>query len=249
MRKMKTMDGNTAAAYVSYAFTEVSSIYPITPSSPMAEHIDEWVAQGKKNIFGEPVKVVEMQSEAGAAGALHGILQSGALGTSYTASQGLLLMIPNMYKMVGERLPGVLHVFGLEGCFVIVCATLAIVMASSVVSLLPLLSVKYLWQVVHSLYSRFPAFVQLAATAACVSIVCPCAFNVLLSNTVEHFVHFLSSSPALVQVAGLVVDQLPSSCPVAGMLAVTLCLHTLQVPDWLPASVQVGAFVTFQFFT
>ena len=110
MRKMKTMDGNTAAAYISYAFTEVSSIYPITPSSPMAEHVDEWVAQGKKNIFGEPVKVVEMQSEAGAAGALHGILQSGALGTTYTASQGLLLMIPNMYKMVGERLPGVIHV-------------------------------------------------------------------------------------------------------------------------------------------
>ncbi|MEN8076738.1 pyruvate:ferredoxin (flavodoxin) oxidoreductase [Clostridioides difficile] len=110
MRKMKTMDGNTAAAYVSYAYTEVSSIYPITPSSPMAEHIDEWVAQGKKNIFDQPVKVVEMQSEAGAAGALHGILQSGALGTTYTASQGLLLMIPNMYKMVGERLPAVIHV-------------------------------------------------------------------------------------------------------------------------------------------
>ena len=110
MRKMKTMDGNTAAAYVSYAFTEVSSIYPITPSSPMAEHIDEWVAQGKKNVFNQTVKVVEMQSEAGAAGALHGILQSGALGTTYTASQGLLLMIPNMYKMVGERLPAVIHV-------------------------------------------------------------------------------------------------------------------------------------------
>ena len=110
MRKMKTMDGNTAAAYISYAYTEVSSIYPITPSSPMAEHIDEWVAQGKKNIFNQTVKVVEMQSEAGAAGALHGILQSGALGTTYTASQGLLLMIPNMYKMVGERLPAVIHV-------------------------------------------------------------------------------------------------------------------------------------------
>ena len=110
MRKMKTMDGNTAAAYVSYAYTEVSSIYPITPSSPMAEHIDEWVAQGKKNIFGEKVKVIEMQSEAGAAGALHGILQSGALGTTYTSSQGLLLMIPNIYKMVGERLPAVFHV-------------------------------------------------------------------------------------------------------------------------------------------
>ena len=110
MRKMKTMDGNTAAAYISYAFTEVSAIFPITPSSPMAEHVDEWVAQGKKNIFNQTVKVVEMQSEAGAAGALHGILQSGALGTTYTASQGLLLMIPNMYKMVGERLPAVIHV-------------------------------------------------------------------------------------------------------------------------------------------
>ena len=110
MRKMKTMDGNTAAAHVSYAFTEVTAIYPITPSSPMAEHVDEWVAQGRKNIFGQPVKVMEMQSEAGAAGALHGILQSGALGTTYTASQGLLLMIPNIYKMVGERLPAVFHV-------------------------------------------------------------------------------------------------------------------------------------------
>ena len=104
------MDGNTAAAYISYAFTEVASIYPITPSSPMAEVVDEWAAQGKKNIFGEPVKVVEMQSEAGAAGALHGSLQAGALSTTYTASQGLLLMIPNMYKMVGERLPAVIHV-------------------------------------------------------------------------------------------------------------------------------------------
>ena len=110
MRKMKTMDGNTAAAYVSYALTEVSSIFPITPSSPMAEHIDEWVANGRKNIFGKPVKVVEMQSEAGAAGALHGSLQAGALSTTFTASQGLLLMVPNMYKMVGERLPAVIHV-------------------------------------------------------------------------------------------------------------------------------------------
>ena len=110
MRKTKTMDGNTAAAYVSYAFTEVATIYPITPSSPMAEHVDEWVAKGKKNIFGQPVKVVEMQSEAGAAGALHGSLQSGALTSTYTASQGLLLMIPNMYKIAGELLPCVIHV-------------------------------------------------------------------------------------------------------------------------------------------
>ena len=110
MRKMKTMDGNTAAAYISYAFTEVAVIFPITPSSPMAEHVDEWVSQGKKNIFGQPVKVVEMQSEAGAAGALHGSLQAGALTTTYTASQGLLLMIPNMYKIAGELLPCVIHV-------------------------------------------------------------------------------------------------------------------------------------------
>ncbi|MDY2729548.1 MAG: pyruvate:ferredoxin (flavodoxin) oxidoreductase, partial [Clostridium sp.] len=110
MRKMKTMDGNTAAAHVSYAFTEVTAIYPITPSSPMAEHVDEWVAQGRKNIFGQTVKVMEMQSEAGAAGAVHGSLQAGALTTTYTASQGLLLMIPNMYKISGELLPGVFHV-------------------------------------------------------------------------------------------------------------------------------------------
>ena len=110
MKRTKTMDGNTATAYISYAFTEVSTIYPITPSSPMSEQIDEWVAKDKKNIFGRPLKIVEMQSEAGAAGALHGTLQSGVLGTTYTASQGLLLMIPNMYKMVGERLPAVIHV-------------------------------------------------------------------------------------------------------------------------------------------
>lgn len=109
-KKMQTMDGNKAAAYVSYAFTEVAAIYPITPSSTMAEHMDEWSAQGKKNIFGQPVKVVEMQSEGGAAGAMHGSLSAGALTSSYTASQGLLLMIPNMYKMAGELLPGVLHV-------------------------------------------------------------------------------------------------------------------------------------------
>ena len=109
-RKMKTMDGNTAAAHVSYAFTDVAAIYPITPSSPMAEHVDEWVAQGRKNIFGQTVKVMEMQSEAGAAGAVHGSLQAGALTTTYTASQGLLLMIPNMYKIAGELLPGVFHV-------------------------------------------------------------------------------------------------------------------------------------------
>jgi pyruvate-ferredoxin/flavodoxin oxidoreductase len=104
------MDGNMAAAHVSYAFTEVAAIYPITPSSNMAEYTDEWAAKGKKNIFGEPVKVVEMQSEGGAAGAVHGSLQAGALTTTYTASQGLLLMIPNMYKIAGELLPGVLHV-------------------------------------------------------------------------------------------------------------------------------------------
>jgi len=109
-RKMKTMDGNTAAAHISYAFTDVAAIFPITPSSNMAESVDEWVAQGRKNIFGQTVEVVEMQSEGGAAGAVHGSLQAGALTTTYTASQGLLLMIPNMYKIAGELLPGVFHV-------------------------------------------------------------------------------------------------------------------------------------------
>lgn len=109
-RKMKTMDGNNAAAHVSYAFTDVAAIYPITPSSVMAECTDEWSAKGRENIFGEQVKVVEMQSEAGAAGAVHGSLQGGALTTTFTASQGLLLMIPNMYKMAGELLPAVINV-------------------------------------------------------------------------------------------------------------------------------------------
>jgi len=109
-RKMITMDGNTAAAYVSYAFTEVAAIYPITPSSTMAELVDAWSAEGKKNIFGQTVDVVEMQSEAGAAGTMHGSLAAGALTSTYTASQGLLLMLPNMYKMAGELLPGVFHV-------------------------------------------------------------------------------------------------------------------------------------------
>jgi len=107
---MKTMDGNEAAAYASYAFTEVAGIFPITPSSPMAEHADEWAANGKKNIFGQTVKVVEMQSEGGASGTVHGSLAAGALTTTYTASQGLLLMIPNMYKIAGELLPCVFHV-------------------------------------------------------------------------------------------------------------------------------------------
>jgi len=109
-RKFKSMDGNNAAAYVSYAFTEVAGIYPITPSSPMADYVDQWAAQGQKNIFGTPVKVVEMESEAGAAGAVHGSLGAGAITTTYTASQGLLLMIPNMYKIAGEQLPSVFHV-------------------------------------------------------------------------------------------------------------------------------------------
>ena len=109
-RKMKTMDGNNAAAHVSYAFTEVAGIYPITPSSPMADYVDMWSAQGLKNIFGTTVKVSEMQSEAGAAGTVHGSLNAGALTTTYTASQGLLLMIPNMYKIAGELLPSVFHV-------------------------------------------------------------------------------------------------------------------------------------------
>ena len=109
-RKMKSMDGNNAAAHVSYAFSEVAAIYPITPSSPMADFVDQWSANGLKNIFGTKVKVVEMQSEAGAAGAVHGSLGAGALTTTYTASQGLLLMIPNMYKIAAEQLPAVFHV-------------------------------------------------------------------------------------------------------------------------------------------
>ncbi len=109
-RKMKTMDGNSAAAHVSYAFTDVAAIYPITPSSPMADETDKYAAANRKNLFGREVKVTEMQSEAGAAGAVHGSLAAGALTTTYTASQGLLLMIPNMYKMAGEFLPSVIHV-------------------------------------------------------------------------------------------------------------------------------------------
>lgn len=110
MTVMKTMDGNEAAAYASYAFIDVACIYPITPSSPMAEHVDEWASQGKKNLFGQTVKLMEMQSEAGASGAVHGSLEAGALTATYTASQGLLLMIPNMYKIAGELLPGVFNV-------------------------------------------------------------------------------------------------------------------------------------------
>ncbi len=109
-KTMMTIDGNTAAAYIAYAYTEVAAIYPITPSSPMAEQVDEWAAHGRKNIFGQKVDVVEMQSEAGAAGTFHGSLQAGALTSTFTASQGLLLMIPNMYKVSGELLPGVFHV-------------------------------------------------------------------------------------------------------------------------------------------
>ncbi len=109
-KKYQTMDGNEAAAYISYAFTEVAGIYPITPSSPMGEHMERWSTQGKQNLLGTPVKVVEMQSEAGAAGTVHGSLQAGALTTTFTASQGLLLKIPNMYKMAGELLPAVIHV-------------------------------------------------------------------------------------------------------------------------------------------
>ncbi len=109
-KKFQSMDGNQAAAWASYAFTEVAGIYPITPSSPMAEYTDDWASKGQKNLFGTPVKIVEMQSEGGAAGTVHGSLQAGALTTTYTASQGLLLKIPNMYKIAGELLPGVIHV-------------------------------------------------------------------------------------------------------------------------------------------
>ena len=106
----KSMDGNEAAAYAAYAFTEVGAMYPITPSSPMADHTDQWAAQGKKNIFGMPVKLVEMQAEAGACGTLQGILEAGSLGATYTASQGLMLMIPPMYRIAGLQLPAVMHV-------------------------------------------------------------------------------------------------------------------------------------------
>ena len=109
-KKFLTCDGNQAAAHISYMFSEVAAIYPITPSSTMAEYVDEWAAAGRKNIFGETVLVQEMQSEGGAAGAVHGSLQAGALTSTYTASQGLLLMIPNMYKIAGEFLPCVFHV-------------------------------------------------------------------------------------------------------------------------------------------
>ena len=109
-KTMKTMDGNTAATHIAYALSEVAAIYPITPSSVMGELADEWSAQGRKNIFGQPLRVVEMQSEAGAAGAVHGSLSAGALTTTFTASQGLLLMIPNMFKIAGELMPAVFHV-------------------------------------------------------------------------------------------------------------------------------------------
>nr|HPR61069.1 pyruvate:ferredoxin (flavodoxin) oxidoreductase [Prolixibacteraceae bacterium] len=109
-KKFVVCDGNWAAAHMSYMFSEVACIYPITPSSNMAEYVDEWAANGKTNMFGRPVKLAEMQSEGGAAGAVHGALQSGALASTYTASQGLLLMIPNMYKIAGELLPTVFHV-------------------------------------------------------------------------------------------------------------------------------------------
>ena len=109
-KKFITCDGNAAAAHIAYMFSEVSCIYPITPSSPMAENVDEWAAKGRKNMFGETVRVIEMQSEGGAAGAVHGSLQAGALTTTYTASQGLLLMIPNMYKIAGELLPCVFQI-------------------------------------------------------------------------------------------------------------------------------------------
>ncbi|MDO9548157.1 MAG: pyruvate:ferredoxin (flavodoxin) oxidoreductase, partial [Candidatus Marinimicrobia bacterium] len=109
-KKMKSMDGNTAATHVAYAFSEVAAIYPITPSSGMGEMADAWAAQGLKNIFGQKVDVVELQSEAGASGAVHGALSAGAMTTTFTASQGLMLMLPNMHKIAGEMLPAVFHV-------------------------------------------------------------------------------------------------------------------------------------------
>ena len=110
MKKTVTLDGNEAAAGIAYEFTEIAAIYPITPSSPMAEHTDFWSAKGRKNVFGQPVTVVEMQSEAGAIAAVHGAAQTGTLATSFTSSQGLMLMIPVLHRIAGERLPVVLHV-------------------------------------------------------------------------------------------------------------------------------------------
>jgi len=110
VRKYVTVDGNEAAAYIAYAFTEVAAIYPITPSSPMAGKTDVWAANGKRNMFGQPVRLVEMQSEAGAIGAVHGALETGALATSFTSAQGLMLMIPVLHRIAGSRLPAVLHV-------------------------------------------------------------------------------------------------------------------------------------------
>ena len=116
MGKKMTIDGNTAAAHIAYAFSEVAAIYPITPSSPMAENADEWANADRKNLFGQTLKLAEMESEAGAAGAVHGSLSAGALTTTFTASQGLLLMIPNMYKIAGELTPCVFHVSGNPEC-------------------------------------------------------------------------------------------------------------------------------------
>ena len=110
MPEIRTVDGNAAVSHIAYAMTDAAAIYPITPSSPMAELVDEWAARGRKNLFGQRVRVIQMQSEAGAAGALHGLLQGGALACTFTASQGLLLMIPNMVKLAGELLPAVFHV-------------------------------------------------------------------------------------------------------------------------------------------
>ena len=109
-RQEKTMDGNQAAAYVAYAYSEIAAIYPITPSSPMAEYADQWALQGRKNVFGNSLSISEMQSEAGAAGAVHGALIAGTLAVTFTASQGLLLMLPNLYRIAGELLPGVFHI-------------------------------------------------------------------------------------------------------------------------------------------
>ena len=115
-KKMVTIDGNTAAAHIAYAFSEVAAIYPITPSSPMGEYADSWASTGRVNMWGKKVDIMEMQSEAGAAGAVHGSLVAGAMTTTFTASQGLLLMIPNMYKIAGEMLPTVFHEIGRASC-------------------------------------------------------------------------------------------------------------------------------------
>ena len=189
-RAKQTMDGNTAAAHVAYAYTDVAAIYPITPSSPMADSVDQWSAAGQKNIFGNQVKVVEMESEAGAAGAVHGSLGAGAVTTTFTASQGLLLMIPNMYKIAAEQLPCVfdvsartvatpsLNIFG-DHSDVMACRQTGFAMPVSYTHLYPPLeqglageSFFKVYCIVHLPYAPFPALRRFYALSLRQSAVC-----------------------------------------------------------------------------